>query len=147
MKKLLLGALLLLSALVFGQEQEIKSYSMEKWGSDYSMVKYEIEKQTKAKDGFLAYYKEYGCSAKETEEFSTECKILLDAYSKWKVENTKYVDWSMVLYESNKQLSLSKQRRQMPQGLRISRDIAASGRRSSCAVSTDIKISGATLAL
>lgn len=107
---MLLVALLLLSQLGFSQDQEIKTYSTEKWGSDYSMVKYEIEKQTKAKNDFLAYYKKNNCfeNNKTLETATEECKILLEAYSKWSVKNTKQVDWSMVLYEADKQLEAYK---------------------------------------
>ena len=105
---MLLGALLLFSLLGFSQDQEIKDYAISKWSTDYSMVKYEIEKQTKAKNDFLDYYKQYICSSETNKTFAIECEILLNSYVKWKVKDTKQVDWSMVLYETEKQLEAYK---------------------------------------
>ena len=107
MKKLALGALLLLSTLGFSQDTEIKSYANEKWGTDYTMVKYEIEKQQEAKDAFLNLYKKYDCSSEENKKSNinvSECNIIIDAYVKWSVENReKQIDWTMALYEAKKQ--------------------------------------------
>ena len=107
MKKLILFVVMaLICATSFGQlndkaKADIKEYAKDRWGTDYSMVKYEIDKQTQAGDEFMLMYKENNCFDKGDSDI---CIIFIEAYAKWSDENTGWVQWDMVLYELKKQL-------------------------------------------
>lgn len=111
MKKIiLLLGILLLSLTAFSQlnneaKAKCKSYAKQKWGTDYSMVEYEYNRQVQAGDEFFVYYGIYNCGAAgEEKDISEECMILIEAFAKWSDEGTGYVEWDMVLYETKKQL-------------------------------------------
>lgn len=75
----------------------IKSAAEIEWKQDYSMVKYEINKQCDAFIKFMEYYDKYDEGVDET-----KMNIVLNAYLEWTGENT--TDWSMVVYTIEKQL-------------------------------------------
>lgn len=109
MKKILFTIILLLTAfMVAGQGlnkeaemlknasdtelyESIKKRALNKWGSDYDMVVFEINKQAKS---LLKFYQEM----QKWEEDSPEYEILIRAYQKWGE------DYDMVVYEYTKQL-------------------------------------------
>jgi hypothetical protein len=109
-KTILLLGILLLSLTAFSQlnneaKYKCKSYAKEKWGTDYSMVEYEYNKQIEAGDEFFVYYGIYNCGqGGEEKDFSEECMILIQAFAKWSDEGTGFVQWDMVVYEVKKQL-------------------------------------------
>lgn len=87
----------------------IKSHASEKWGNDFSMVLYEINKQCKACYDFFEL----------TAQDNADINIAYEAINKWaydgyEIENSKlieqertselHVDWAMVLYEYEKQM-------------------------------------------
>lgn len=108
MKKLLIIIALLFTAVSHGQlnaeakvlaasEQFQKDYNIiktnaqERWGSDYEMVVYEINKQSKALFRLLDLIK-------QVEEGDVEYDILVDALARWEY------DYEMVVYEYEKQV-------------------------------------------
>jgi len=108
-KVILLLVMLLVSLLAFpqlndGAKAKCKAYAKDKWGTNYSMVQYEYNKQVEAGNEFMIGYVRLGCFDKEPKDFSDECTIYLDAYAKWSDEYTGWVQWDMVLYEAKKQL-------------------------------------------
>lgn len=109
-KVILLLVMLLVSLLAFpqlndGSKAKCKAYAKDKWGTDYSMVEYEYNRQVQAGEEFFVYYNIYNCGAAgEEKDISEECMILIEAFAKWSDEGTGYVEWDMVLYEVKKQL-------------------------------------------
>ena len=108
MKKLTLTLVIMLfSMITFGQTKanvDIKTAALAKWGSDYEMIKYEIDQQTTAFNDFNELMKTYGCNDQhDPATMSEECKICFTAFGKWTKSDTN-TDWTMVLYEAKNQL-------------------------------------------
>ena len=76
-------------------EQLVES-AKDKWGSDYQMQLFEVNKQSKA-------FMTIAIEITKSKEDPVKRQILTDAFVKWRVNET-VVEWDMVLYEYNKQL-------------------------------------------
>jgi len=111
MKKLFFVAVLFIICLSSYSQSKtdslIKVCAKEKWGSDYDMVKYEMDNQKEAYIEFFSIYNSFECSSEENQNFETvseECEICVNAFSKWKDEISGCIDWEMVVYETKKQI-------------------------------------------
>ena len=108
MKKLLIIIALLFTAVSHGQlnaeaqylkskeatqeaYQNIEKFAKDKWGRDYKMVVYEVNKQSKALLKILLIIT-------QNDDGSPEHEVLGDAMRKWKG------DYNMVLYEYERQM-------------------------------------------
>ena len=101
---------MLISSVCFCQlndnaKAKCKSYAKEKWGTDYVMAQYEYNKQVEAGNEFFVLYGKYDCGSYTNEQdIPEECMIIVEAFAEWSDEDTGYVQWDRVLYQTKKQM-------------------------------------------
>ena len=80
----------------------------KKWGNDYSMVEYCIDKQSRAflkvnEKYYTVYVKPFNMQAvKKFDDIPKEVCIVMEVQQKW-TDDKELVNWVMVLHECNKQ--------------------------------------------